>query len=885
MEQQLLEKYCKQLEEATQNAIQWVGDNYDLVKNDSENLQKDLRRAGRTYRKCYTSLRRKMCAGVFGPSQAGKSYLLSALARDSNNQLFADFDDKQLDFITEINPEGGKESTGLVTRFTMTPLPQHPAGYSVGLRLLSETDLVKIIANTYYADCEHKEVPDDLAIQNTLQRLESRAGSPCAHLTLDHMEDLREYVTQEFGARPRVQTLEKVFWNQAQELAPKLNTDDRVALYSLIWNEIPQFTDLLYRLVKALEQLRYPNEAFCSLDALTPRDTSIIDVAMLQGLEGQSTGDLTVATADGLTTTLPRALVTALTAELTIVMKAKPADFFEHTDLLDFPGYRSRYKITDIAHELANKEGMTTQMFLRGKVAYLFQRYCAERELTSMLLCIGPSNQEVQDLPAVINDWIASTHGNTEEERAEISADSLFFILTKFDIEFEQKKGATDTKSRWDNRLHASLLDFFGKQHDWPTRWKNNQAFNNIFLLRNPNFRFDAIMDIDDNGVEKGIRQEKLSYVDDLKQSFLGSELVSRHFAQPREAWEEAMKLNDGGISYIRTKLSPLCNPDLKREQLEKTIFETRNTLLGRLKKYHFSDDKEEERRKKNEFIRRFFYIFKNREILQQRFGEMLNTFTLNIEEVYALHPEAERRYNQYVHSEEEKAHQEDSDAMDNIDLNMDLSLDDLLSDDFGSGPSTASEEQTAAPNRKDEHSFYAMQIMSTWVAHMHSIAQSSVLQRYYGLPAAEFTTMVNEIDTGAQRLRLPDQLEDAFRTIAQPADVSKDSKVRKQASLAVATINEFIAWLGKSPAHCVADKRFVSIEGKSMPVFADKPEVGEEPVLEETFRPYTGAWYRDWLRVFTDLLMHNVDFDGETTLNREQNALLGNILSRMENA
>ena len=331
MEQQKLISYCTALDEAIQTAQQWVNNNAELVKNDSETLQKELRRAGRAFRKCGTALARKMCAGVFGPSQAGKSYLLSALARDSEGQLHACFDESRLDFISEINPEGGKESTGLVTRFTMTPLPRHPQGYPVALQLLSETDLVKIIANTYYADCEHKEIPDDVAIQTALAALENRKGTPCGHLTLDDMEDLHEYVWGEFAASARVQTLQKVFWNQAQDLAPLLGLDDRVTLYSLLWDGVPEFTNLLRRLVGALEQLHHARQAFCSLDALTPRETSIIDVAMLQGLEGESMGDLTVATADGATISLPRAVVTALTAELTIVMEHKPADFFDHS--------------------------------------------------------------------------------------------------------------------------------------------------------------------------------------------------------------------------------------------------------------------------------------------------------------------------------------------------------------------------------------------------------------------------------------------------------------------------------------------------------------------------------------------------------------------------
>ena len=73
-------------------------------------------------------LDRKMCAGVFGPSQAGKSYLISALARDTEGNLQARFGAEMHDFISEINPEGGKESTGLVTRFTMTRPESLPEG-------------------------------------------------------------------------------------------------------------------------------------------------------------------------------------------------------------------------------------------------------------------------------------------------------------------------------------------------------------------------------------------------------------------------------------------------------------------------------------------------------------------------------------------------------------------------------------------------------------------------------------------------------------------------------------------------------------------------------------------------------------------------------------
>jgi hypothetical protein len=103
--------------------------------------------------------------------------------------------------------------------------------------------------------------------------------------------------------------------------------------------------------------------------------------------------------------TLPRSEVTALIAELRIVISEQPWDFFQHTDLLDFPGARSREQIKDLPAFLETGDALQS-LFLRGKVAYLFERYCAEQELTSMLLCIGPSNQEVKTLPEMVYDWI-----------------------------------------------------------------------------------------------------------------------------------------------------------------------------------------------------------------------------------------------------------------------------------------------------------------------------------------------------------------------------------------------------------------------------------------------------------------------------------------------
>lgn len=868
-----LASWCANLAQASADASAWVERNPDIVRNEKEGLLKELRRAGRLFRSCGRAAGRKMCAGVFGPSQAGKSYLISALARGAGNQLNAVFGDKQYDFVSEINPEGGKESTGLVTRFTLTPDKEAPAAYPVRLAMLSETDLVKIIANTYYADCEHKEATQS-DIAASLEKLHKRVGVKQSHIDLDAMEDLREYLLNDFRAKPRVQELERTYWEDALALAPILDLEGRIQLYALIWDEVEEFTNLLRQMLKALESLGYPEICYCPIDALVPRSQSIIDVATLADLDKpQTEARLEVCSASGEKATLPLALVTALTAELTIVMADKPADYFEHTDLLDFPGYRSRYKLDDLRREL-KKEGMLKELFLRGKVAYLFQRYCAQRELNSMLLCIGPSNQEVQDLPGVINSWVCTTHGETPEERAGKKT-SLFFILTKFDMEFEDKKGAPSLESRWDNRLHASLLDFFGKQHDWPTQWTPNRGFDNMYLLRNPNFRFEAIMEFDGD-TETGIRPQRQEYVDKLKAAFLNSTLVAEHFPDPARAWQEAMRLNDGGISWIRQSLSPLCDPAIKEEQLLQNIDNCRKNILRRLDGFHQSDDREELRKQKLSLITSLFSSMGALEKQKHRLGQLMRNFTISDADIFDLHYSAMRKIrtagDTSAQTQPEVASEEiDPDSIDLGALNP------------FSGEEPDPEKDTAATQIQDEASAYAAVIESKWVEGLHQLANDPAMQKFYMLKAQDFSALAAELAIGAERLGIRERLASDFRKAAAYANTSKGAIAKRQASIAAAALNHYIDWLGFNP-HTQSDaQRTIQLPtGKPPVVFSPGAEIKGLPEISENRSQYTQKWFNDWLYALAGLILDNVNFDGNKLFNAAENAVLGAILKKL---
>ncbi len=866
-EDKQLANTCQALHQNTHKALDWIKHNRQNIGAEFESLHTDLRRAARTFQKCEVAALRKMCVGVFGPSQSGKSYLISALAKDSQGTLIADFNGTCHDFITEINPAGGKESTGLVTRFTTTTPENLPQGYPIRLRLLTECDVVRVLANTYYADCEHKETPSQENILASLLALEAQNSPAAQGVSSDDMEELKEYIYNNFASRPRVQLLQRIYWQRAIELAPKLNLQSRAKLFALIWDNVDEFTNLYLSLCQALEALDNATQAHCPLEALIPRELSIIDVALLKNLSNahENQADLLpIMGKNGQSTQLPRAIITALTAEITIYMREKPDDFFDHTDLLDFPGYRSRLKLEDVRKEL-ERDGTLENLFLRGKVAYLFERYCAEKELTSMLLCIGPGNQEVQDLPKAVQQWIASTHGESPARRAKANADtgpSLFFILTKMDMEFEKKKGTPSVETRWTTRLQSSLLDFFGKNDDWPSNWDGKNPFNNLFLLRNPNFRCEAIFSFDGDK-EVGIRPEQESYVAEVQNAFLNSALVQAHVANPKTVWDAAMALNDGGVSLLRKALRPLCNPALKRGQIAITLAQSLERIRTALSAHWKSDNKEEERKRKEELAKKLIGII-SKVAETQRFGEFLHALQVQDHDLYDIYFSAEQERLQQAHN---------SNPM----VGQSFQAADLVKNIFGD----AEETPTKDPDLKDEATRFAELVINYWIEQVNNLAANHGAQRYFQFPEREIGLFVHELATAIERLHITKHMANALRETSRYGNLTRERLVWKQVSIAANTINSFVNWMGFDPRFLDEAKRTVIIQGRPFVVFNPPAEVGSHPNIGEEEKPYDQAWFVDWSRTLFHTIAANVDFDADGNFDHEQNSKLTQILNQ----
>lgn len=857
--------------DAATAALSWFTENPDKVRAERASLEKDFRKYTLAAKKCEVALARPMCVGVFGPSQAGKSYLISALARKGMAHLMADFDGKLIDFVKEINPEGGKEATGLVTRFTLRRT-RTPAGMPVALRLLSQTDIVKILGNTYYSDCDQGEEvhPDVAAIAKRFEELAPRAApQPVDGLSEADIYDLQEYFERYFKAEAGIRALGQNFWPRAAELAPRLAIADRARLFSLIWNDIDDFTRLYVRLASALKLLGFADSAFVGLDALIPREVSIINVDTLKGLGGEAAERLAILGANGARAEITRADMTALIAELQITVAEKPWDFFDATDLLDFPGARSRERIAQVRVFLKRDVALQS-LYLRGKVAYLFERYCAEQELTAMLLCIGPSNQEVRTLPKMVRDWIDSTHGPEPADR-EKQQTALYFVMTKFDAEFEEKAGqAGSSEGRWTTRMMASLLDFFGKADNWPREWTPGTPFRNCFWLRNPNIAAKHIIDYDGEGRELRIRPSEVDRIERNKREYLDNPIIRDHFEDPTRAWDEALKLNDGGISYLAGKLAPACNPEIKRRQIDGRVSHLRRLMRERLKRYYVTGDLDallEDRRQKAKVVVNHLI----RCVQSQRFGGLLARMQVEYGEIADVYFRVET---QTGDGGTDAAGAKKPQAGFMVGRGVDTAK--LVADVFGDEEGAAADLGESA----DQADRFAEGALDAWTIRVRELGEEPYLQGYFGIPEEPMGWFVSEIITGAQRFGLKRRIAEEVRRLTAFRQ-RFDLVVARPVMAAVNIINDHVNGLGYT--RLPLDQRpMVGKAPNLRPVFAPRIVAEGMPRLAAEPATYDQVYYADWIFAYRRFVEENVTVQDGRAVDVEANAALGRVLSQL---
>jgi len=641
-----LSRKTKEFYEAFNEAKNWVNEN---VKHEEKTTLLNYIYTHKSDSKSILDcIETKPVFALFGQSQVGKSYLVKNLLSMEGKNLEIVFPgDKKFDFLLQINPTGNfTESTGVVTRFSLNE-KENESQFPVKLTLLDVKDIVLILCDTYYSDTmNHNE---DLTTEVIKSHVKNIAISDVAIQQKTSIKDDDIYAIKKYFDTylKRTKHNAKVlndsdFWIESCQIVDYISPSQWVLLFEILWGFDKHLSQVFTELMNVLLRFEGNKFLFASTDIILRDKGKILDVSRVRDMLIEEE-NVKILLENGKEVIVDIHILSALTAEIQLPVDEEIGnhkEFLKYTDLLDFPGARSRKPYVII------EEQVIQNMFLRGKIAYLFNKYSSNYEINNLLFCVKNQQNEVKEIPLLINDWIKFNVGENSEERqrriGKYQTNPLFIVLTFYNstLELNPNSDIGDLSHKWENRFIKIFNNEIVSTNKWDEEWTTeNPNFQNIYLLRDFTFSDHLFSGFNETKKEIAIKNEE--YYERLKTSFLNFPYVKNHFQNPLEAWESATTINQDGTNRIVKDLTRSANNHIKISNYKENLNQYKLIITSKLKKFYFNDDVHEQRLKAVEigkFIRE----------------QLLNLFTKNnislfgsfLEQMYVSHT---RVYN-FIH-------------------------------------------------------------------------------------------------------------------------------------------------------------------------------------------------------------------------------------------
>ncbi len=544
---------------------------------------------------------RPQSLGFFGPSQAGKSFLVGALLSHELGTLKVKARESEVDFLQDINPAKGVESTGTVTRFTSHDAPPLTRG-DFHCQLLTLEVMLESMATGFLVECTAPPV-DAERVERVLREARLQGGPPAPplfreawdsvwHNTLKKYQDRHPYLN-ELRRHPELRT---EAWKKGIGSVAGWSH-----VFSLLWGgrgfskDLDRLSDIL---VSGLESLGHPDTVEVELDYVRASavNPSVIDAACLNAI-GTPQGTMHVHVSEsGRDVPIEASTLAALIAEIRLPLEKIEGSLLSNTDLLDFPGGRALRGINGFEPAELNTGNLENaiEVFKRGKLTFLFEQFALDREITALVLASpGPTKPEAIQMQHQVERWLSIRHGSpTPLDPEEIQRPSLFVALTKFDMSLGSLR-SDNARDRWESRVEEACVEFWARSHSsWIYNWgEKNQPFANMFWIRNP--YADQM-----NTLAPGTPD-----FDAVKAGYHDSRAVRTFIAHHADKWAAMEGDNDDGLprsgipllaSHLRAKLAE----DIKKKELLTELRAIHAELLDALRLLTPSRDEEEKRQR-----------------------------------------------------------------------------------------------------------------------------------------------------------------------------------------------------------------------------------------------------------------------------------------------
>ncbi|WP_075343827.1 virulence factor SrfC family protein [Tenacibaculum agarivorans] len=624
-------------------ASAWI----DVHGNEStkEVKKTQLNESTRTLNRVINALQKRSSVAIFGQSQVGKSFLVRSMAKSPVTGKLEILDattEQKIDFLKDINPPGGRESTGIITRFSIEKPNEITNDFPYKLELLSQLDVAAIIINGYLEDI--KDYTDTLDKEEVLAKVKELSATKDNQSTLgvsyNDVKDFNDYIITNFNDDYRIKYCGQInFFNDLLDLLPNITYNKRWELLQFFWGKNAFLTDIFNKISETLNAVNFSKVVLVNDKAIIngkkdpkfANTTNILDVERIKEMYYENPLDkLKVKSSD---TTIVDVGVSELSALIKELHLQIPNDFSQknegkllrNADILDFPGSKSREKVPEIVFN-NNSEQAKLSMYVRGKVSYLFFLYNRDFGISTLLYCMDHEPPLVSESPSLLDQWIKRYIGGDIEERKRredivlnlLASEGvtckvdhispLLIAMTKFNVELTGKGAAErlgdpdSHNSKWFARFKENFSNYMSKpvQDKWTENWiYQNEPFKFVFPIRDPGFSesfFEGFEPLHQK--ETKLRPEKEAIIEDMKVSFLNSDITKQFIFDRETLWSELLTPNKTGIDYLYKYLEPSSHPINMYTQLLEVANKTLKNVLGILDGEHLSGDMDQELKK-----------------------------------------------------------------------------------------------------------------------------------------------------------------------------------------------------------------------------------------------------------------------------------------------
>lgn len=656
----MIQKINAQIE-AINSALTWI------KRNKPEHYKQrfmQLVEERRKLRKIAMAVANNPGIAAFGKSQVGKSYLMSSILQEKGKPFKVRANDTEYDFIGKINPIGDNvEATGVVTRFSSfkrTP-EKYSSKYPVLLKPLSVADIIIILSDGYFNNLGDYTSEGEKEIEEKGETVYAKycdqpevERSP---LPADDVLNIKNYFKQHINHA-------QVFWrtsyfDNVAAVSERIPVSEWADVFAILWHHHPDLTRLFNRIVSTLRRLSFSNEVYLPIESVLHngiKPNTIMSVDCLRTMFDENQEYTTEAFLRQGTDFVSagqfaKGEICALCSEVVFkiedeFLKSTNSYRFEDiapevqaklnkgsiemsilkdNDLLDFPGARAPEQEKS---EKLSENNVLLNIYLRGKVAYLFNKYNEAAVINVLMFCHHQADSDVTNLYLLLDEWVRNYVGDTPEARRQTIQSTggiapLFYVGTKFNMDLAVRTDVTANQinsinNRWKDRFERVLYGecFHPETVDWVFNWTQpGTKFKNSYLLRD--FKWSGPVgsklykgyDPEVPGTEElprmaadkadGTNSEGYvtdSYYQQMRQSFCNHPATKMLFEDPALAWDVAASRNNDGALYIIEKLSVVAHnlEQTREQQFSQQIDDIRARILDVLEQYHVSEDTDE---------------------------------------------------------------------------------------------------------------------------------------------------------------------------------------------------------------------------------------------------------------------------------------------------